>query len=336
MAPRTPLGLAIAGAGYIADMHAQAAAGLPDVRLVAVYGRNGDRLASIAERHRIERRYTSFEDLIADRDVEAVIVGLPNALHAPTTIAALRAGKAVLVEKPMALSVVEATTMVAAADGADRPLMVGHMWRYRPEVRAIREAIAAGRIGRPVKTKGYGIHVDWGPSGWFRERDLAGGGALADMGIHAIDTAWFLLGEPRARRVFASTTQHSAEGDVEDGAIVVIEFEGPVVSIIESGWDQPYADGPEAHTQVFATEGYAEVFPPRLSVGHGTDRHWIELGSAESPHIGLPMYARQLERFIASCRGEARPDPDGRQGLEIVRIMQAAYESAASMQVTTL
>lgn len=336
MGRHEPVGLAIVGAGYIADMHCQAAAAVAGVRLVAACDRNPDRLAILADRHGIASRYSALDELLADPAVEAVVIGLPNSLHAPTTIASLGAGKAVLVEKPMATNVEDAASMVAAADAAVVPLMVGHMWRYRLEVRAVREAIAAGRIGRPFKTKGYGVHVDWGPAGWFRERALAGGGALADMGIHAIDTAWFLLGEPAARRVYAAISQNGDDGDVEDNALVVIEFDGGTISIVESGWNHPHADGPEAHTQVFGTDGYAEVFPPRLSVGRGADRHWIELGDAELPHIGVPMYARQLERFAEACRGTATPDPDGRQGLEVVRMMAAAYRSAATRQTVEL
>lgn len=328
VAPTSPFGLAILGAGYIADLHARAASELPGVRLVAAYSWRPERLAALADAHDIPRRYTSLDGLLADDEVDGVVVGLPNAEHAPATIASLESGRAVLVEKPMATSVAEAEAMVAAADAHGRALMVGHMWRFRPEVRAVREAIDAGRIGRPFKTKGYGIHVDWGPSGWFVERARAGGGALADMGIHALDTAWYLLGEPRPRRVFASVATHFLDADVEDSAVVVVEFEGGAASIIESGWHHPHADGPEAHTQVFGTGGYAEVFPPRLSILDGSARRWEELGTVETPHIGLPMYVRQLDRFVAAARGAALPEPSGRQGLEVVRMMEAAYRSA--------
>jgi len=340
-----PLRLGLVGAGYIADIHAQAARHAAGVRLLAACGREPGRLATLADRHAIERRYRDPEALLTDPEVDAVVIALPNALHAPVAIASLEAGKAVLVEKPMALATADAEAMVAAADRAGRPLMVGHMWRFRPEVVAVRHAVASGLVGRPFKTKGYGIHVDWMPSGWFRDPELAGGGALADMGVHALDTAWFVLGEPAPRRVYARVSRDfladggadGGVGGVEDGAVVWVEFEGGIASLVEAGWGHPHADGPEAHTQVFGTRGYAETFPPRAAVMRDGRRVWIDLeAEVESPHISLPMYVRQLEHFAAACRGERPPDPDGRKGLQVVRMLEAAYRAAASGRVVDL
>ena len=81
--------------------------------------------------------------------------------------------------------------------------MVAHCWRFHDDVRALRRRIEAGELGEIVKTRGYGVHAGWGPSGWFTDPQLAGGGALVDMGVHAIDTARYLLGDPRPARVCA-------------------------------------------------------------------------------------------------------------------------------------
>src|SRR5439155_3472803 len=109
---------------------------------------------------------------------------------------ALRAGKHVLVEKPMARTVLEADAMIEAARVGHVALMVAHCWRFREEVRALRRRVADGEFGEVVKTRAYGAHEGWGPSGWFTDPQLAGGGALLDMGVHAIDTTRFLLGDP--------------------------------------------------------------------------------------------------------------------------------------------
>ena len=113
----------------------------------------------------------------------------------------------------MATTTADGEAMLAAAAQHDRLLLVLHPWRHHPAVIAVRDAIAAGDLGRVVRTHGYGVHADWGPSGWFTDPALAGGGALVDMGIHAIDTARFLLGESggaarasrRSRRPTAAT-----------------------------------------------------------------------------------------------------------------------------------
>ena len=96
----------------------------------------------------------------------------------------------------MATSLAECDAMRGGRRASGRPLMVAHCWRFRDEVLALRRRIAAGELGEVVKTRGYGVHAGWGPSGWFTDPALAGGGALVDMGVHAIDTARFLLGDP--------------------------------------------------------------------------------------------------------------------------------------------
>src|SRR5439155_11953925 len=118
--------------------------------------------------------------------------------------ACLKAGKHVRVEKPMARTLAEAKAMNAAAARSSARLMVAHCWRFHDDVRAMRARVERGELGAIVKTRGYGGHAGWGPTGWFTDPDLAGGGALLDMGVHAIDTARFLLGDPQPDRVCAS------------------------------------------------------------------------------------------------------------------------------------
>src|SRR4030095_13315036 len=96
--------------------------------------------------------------------------------------------KRVLVEKPMAPTVTEADAMVAAARGAGAFLMVAHCWRFHPDVRALRARVEAGELGEIVKTRGYGAHARWGPSGWFTDPELAGGGAPVDRGVPPLAT----------------------------------------------------------------------------------------------------------------------------------------------------
>ena len=105
---------------------------------------------------------------LANRDdIDAVVLSTPNSLHAPQAIEFIRNGKDVFVEKPMAVTLDECIQINEAATDNDRILMVGHMWRFDNEVEYIRKVIASGGIGKIIKTKGYGIHVNWGPGGWF-------------------------------------------------------------------------------------------------------------------------------------------------------------------------
>ena len=155
----------------------------------------------------------------------------------------------------MATTVADAEAMLAAAERHDRLLLVLHPWRHHSAVIALRDAILAGELGAIVRTHGYGVHADWGPGGWFTDPALAGGGALVDMGIHAIDTARFLLGEPEPQRVLASIRTAHGSYAVDDDGIVLIEWEGGARSVVESGWWQPHLGGYEADTEVYGSSG---------------------------------------------------------------------------------
>jgi predicted dehydrogenase len=312
-----PLRIALLGAGWIAERHATAVRETAGAQLVAAASWREPSLRALAERHSIPHTTLRWEEVASAPDVDAVVIGTPNALHAPQAIACLRAGKHVLVEKPMTTSSAEAARMVAAADASPARLMVAHCWRFHPDVQALRERIAAGRLGEIVKTRGYGAHAGWGPDGWFTDPSLAGGGALADMGVHAIDTARFLLGDPRPERVCAAIGARYAAGRVDDDAILLIGWSNGTNSIVEAGWWQPHLGGLEADTEVYGTRGYARVWQPPAGMVEDDD------------HCPQSMYTTQMEAFVQAISEERQPRPDARDGAVVVDVVERAYRSAA-------
>ncbi len=323
------LRVALLGYGWIIDRHAQAAMTLgPEViELVGVAGHHGDRAAAFAERYGIARATDDWATLVASDDVDAVVIGTPNALHHRQTLVALAFDKHVLVEKPMAVTVTQGEEMMVAAVTAGKVLAVGHMWRYRDEVVALRERIAAGELGRVVRTHGYGVHAGWGPSGWFVDPALAGGGALIDMGIHAIDTARFLLGDPQPERVQASIGFGVFHEDrIDDDGLVIVDWDDGARSLIEFGWWQPHLGGLEAETEVRGTSGFAQIWPDGLPSAPGYD------------HCSVPMYAAQLADFARCCRaareqgpGSPLPAASAEVGLTALRVVEAAYAAARAL-----
>ena len=311
------LRLALLGYGWMADRHWQAAraAGL---EVVGVSGHDGDRARAFAEQRGIGRATADWKELCGSDHVDAVVVATPNSLHCEQSLHALAAGKHVLVEKPMAISVADAETMIAAASAAGRTLAVGHMWRYRDEVVSLRDRIRSGELGRVVRTHGYGVHAGWGPSGWFTDRVLAGGGALIDMGIHAIDTARFLLDDPLPLKVSASLGTAYGDYDVDDDGIVLIDWDCGVRSVIECGWWQPRLGGLEAETRVNGTSSAAEIWPTMPPMPPGYE------------HCSVPMYAKQLIDFAAACEGGRESQASAKVGLVALRIVDAAQRSAAA------
>jgi len=219
-----------------------------------------------------------------------------------------------MVEKPMATSVAECDAMVAASERSGASLMVAHCWRFREEVVALRDRIAAGELGEVVKTRGYGVHANWGPSGWFTQRDLAGGGALVDMGVHAIDTARFLLGEPVPERVCATLATRYGTYDVDDDGILLISWSNGTNSIVESGWWHPHIGGLEADTEVYGTTGYARIWPP-------------EPPSEDYDHVTQPMFTAQVKEFLDAIGEGRKPWPSGQDGRAVMQVVEMAYTS---------
>jgi len=332
-----PLRVAIVGTGFIGAIHARALAAVEGTALAAVLGRDPERTAAFAREHGAPRIHATLADLAADPGIDAAVICTPNDLHRPFAIELLRAGKHVLVEKPMALNAAEAGEMREVAERADRRLLVGHMWRFDREARLVRAAVERGDLGRVVKTKGYGIHQDWGPSGWFIDPARAGGGALIDMGVHALDTVRFLLGDPEPDTVFARLDTCYGDYEVDDSGVIVVTWVGGVVSIIESGWWNPHMDGPEASTQLFGTGGYARLFPTALRKRGPSGPVDVELDlPAREEHMDPHIFSGQIEEFAAAIR-EGRPaTPGPAHGETVLRICDAAYQSSEEGRVVQL
>jgi len=314
------LRVAILGSGFIAAYHARAVSELPDAEVVAAANWRPESLAKLAETFAVPRTTADWRELVADTGIDAVVVATPNSLHAEQAIAFLDAGQHVMVEKPMAMDVAEADAMVAAAERSSASLMVAHCWRFHPAVVALRDRIAAGELGEVVKTRGYGVHAKWGPSGWFVDPALAGGGALADMGVHAIDTARFLLGGPEPVRVCAAVGTRYSDHAVDDDAVVLISWSNGTNSVVESGWWQPHLGGLEAETEVYATEGYARIFG------------YTEPPEPDYQHCPQSMYTAQMAEFCAALRDGREPTPTGADGRIVMQVVEDAYRSAAVLE----
>ncbi len=334
------LKIAFIGTGYISKIHARAAQKLEDVELTAVVNHRPESMAAFAAEFTIPRQYATIEALLQDGDVDAIVIGTPNYLHAPQTIAALDAGVHVMVEKPMAMDAAEAETMLEASRSSGALLMVAHCWRFDSEVLWLLEQVKAGRLGKIIRTKGYSVHVHWGPAGWFTQKRYAGGGALADMGIHALDTARFLLGDPRPVSVYARIGTYYKEFEVDDTGVIIVNWDNGATSTIESGWWQPHADGPEAATQLYGTVGFGQIFPTYLEFSDVEHVAWERIDPGfppvRDPHCQQSMYDAQMTYFVECIRSDQTPRPGGLEGWINMRVVDAAYESARTGRVVKL
>lgn len=329
--------LGFVGTGRIARIHAESALRLPDVEIVAAVNPHRTSLDSFADTYHIEHRFASVTEMVSAGDVDAVVINTPNFRHKTEATTALEAGMSVLVEKPMTMNYEEARQLAETASRSQGSLMVAQNWRWDEEVRWLRDIVEKNKVGTVVRTHARAVHVNWGPSGWFTRKELAGGGALIDMGVHAIDATRFVLGDPLPVNVFARIGTHYISSDVDDTALLIIEWENGAVSTIDSGWWQPHADGEGFTVGVHGTMGYASVLPTIFRT------HDREKGTIHSfdPGFRYPradfnargMYDNQMAAFIACARHEQPPFPDIRSGLVTMQIIDAAYRSAATGKV---
>jgi predicted dehydrogenase len=205
------------------------------------------------------RAWTDFQVALRDPEVDAVYIATPVFLHAPQTIAALRAGKHVLCEKPMAMNFEEAQTMQRTAGETGRTLGIAYYRRTYPKVRRARQLIAQGAIGRPVfaeiNSHGWFDGID-GPRGWLLNRSMSGGGPLYDTGSHRIDLLNYFFGKPA--RVSAHLANLVHQREVEDSATVMIDYESGVRGVVDVRW---HSRVERDEFRIIGTEGEIELSP---------------------------------------------------------------------------
>jgi len=332
--------IAFTGTGSISKIHAHAAQKLPGVELAAIVNHRPESMAAFARDFGIPRQYATIEELLQDGHVDAISINTPNYLHAPQTIAALEAGIHVMVEKPMAMNAAQAEAMMAASQKSGALLMVAHCWRFDPEVLWLRDQVQAKRLGRIIRTKGYSVHVRWGPAGWFTQKKFAGGGAMADMGIHALDTARFLLGDPLPVSVYARIGTYYNDFDVDDTGVIIVNWDNGTPSYLESGWWQPHADGPPSATQLYGALGFGQLFPTHLAISNAgrADVEMVDPGfpPVRNPHCPQSIYDSQMAYFVACIREGQTPTPGGLEGWVNMKVVDATYESARMGKVVEL
>lgn len=324
----------IIGAGF-GRVHARAFQAVAGVEVVAVCSRQRAKAEAFAAEFGVAGVFTDAAALI-ESGLDVVVVAAPNREHYPMTLRALAAGCHVLCEKPLAASVAEATEMVAAARRADRRLAVHMNRRMQPGVEAMRRAHDAGQLGqvRHVRATWHrqrGIPAREG----FLTRARAGGGVLIDLGVHVIDQALYVQGFPEVEAVrahlhadFLPEDVPDLAHDVEDAAFVHLTLAGGGSITAEVSWASTHHVAEERILQVYGSAGGAR----RVVLGDGDEDHQLILhrrGAALSSGgaASTPVPSVQAD-LVAALREGRPPRCSGEQGLALLRILEAAYESA--------
>lgn len=294
---------------------------------VAVMSSSPERAASYAKENGIAESFSSLDELLA-ANIDAVYISTTNELHLEQALAAAKAGKHVLCEKPLALTSADARKMVAACRTAGVELATNHHLRNAGAHRAMREAIASGRIGKPVAARVFhSVYLPEHLQGWRLTKPEAGGGVVLDITVHDADTLRFVLGDDPVEISAFTQSGGMAGNGLEDGAMCIWRFRSGIIAQSHEGFTTKFADtGFEVH----GSEGslYAKDVMTQKPVGSVLLR--TARGEEELSFDREDLYARSLRAFHAAIRGEGRPAATGEDGVWSLACAEAALQSARS------
>ncbi|MEO7223795.1 MAG: Gfo/Idh/MocA family oxidoreductase [Devosia sp.] len=302
--------------------------------VVSVMSSDPARARSYADTNGIAKAVTNIDDLLGNTDVEAVYISTTNELHCDQTLAAAGAGKHVLCEKPLALSLRDAQAMVKACRDAGIVVGTNHHLRNAGTHRAMRDAIAAGRIGKPLSARVF--HAVFLPpflQGWRIERPDAGGGVILDITVHDADTLRFVLGDDPVEAI--ATTQQGGMGKagLEDAVMGVLRFKSGLVAQFHDGFTTKFGGtGFEVH----GTEGSLIGRDVMTQKPTGTVTLRTESGEEQLTTDPLNLYERALGNFHAAISGRGAPSATGEDGIWSLATGLAVQEAARTGRATAV
>ena len=336
--------MGIIGAGWPGQQHARAIRANDRAVLEACAETDEERAAEFKQMFLPRRMYADYQELLGDRAVDAVVICLPNFLHFPATLAAFEAGKHVLCEKPPTLNSPE--MIVLQQEAAKRELLYyfSRQFRFSPAMRTAKQLIDAGQLGKVYQARATFIRSrgipGWG-GGWFTDKSRSGGGALIDIGVHALDSAWYLMGTPRPISVTAQVFRNFAHlvdvplFDVEDAAFAFIRFENGAGVQLEACWAGNLTDeipprppfGRELNnTIVYGTKATVRLKPLTLF----SDDAGALIDRPLTPRDEGDPFELQMKNFLDAISGAAAPINDAQQAVYLMEMLDAIYFSSSS------
>jgi predicted dehydrogenase len=326
--------IAIVGAGRVGGHHADALAAFPDHSIAAFADPNLDLARQMADRYGGEA-YADYREMLDRCDCQAVVVGVPHCLHREVTVAALQAGKHVLLEKPMACSVAECDEIIAAQQRHGPKLMIGYTHHFMPTLRTAREIIRGGQLGQLVLGEDVMAYGQVEPESerqikWLLRRDMAGGGTIMNNGSHSLGRIMWLTGQ-HVVAVYAACGNARPDLthiDVELHTLGMLHLSGGAVISL---WQDAYGQRQIGRNDFTGTAG-ALSFGTSGPVTLYRDSQAEEMPPGDYP----PAWQAEWQEFLGCIAQDREPAINGTWGRRVVEIAQAMYESSARRQVVEL
>ena len=340
--------IGIIGGGNISDTHARAAREIDGVEIAAIYGKNQEKSARLAETCGAQ----VFDDLAAflsHKPMQIVLIGSPSGLHAEQGIAAARRGLHVLTEKPIDITIERADALIAECASANVKLGVFFQDRVAPGIRKLKELVDVGALGKPIlvsgRVKWYRPAEYYSGSRWRGTLALDGGGALMNQGVHTVDLLLWLMGD--VRRVYAKTKTALHQIEAEDTVVATLEFRNGAIGTLEAttsaypGYNRRIElTGSEGtiileQDRIIATDlrpgAHASAGDPIADMAEPSKLN--SNPAATSPVVSdVSGHRKILEDFLQAIETDTIPLCDGREGRRSVELVRAIYESSRTGQ----
>ncbi len=342
------LGIGIVGAGTIGNVHTDAAKRV-GLNVAAAWDVNPDAAQRLVRKHPEVAACASLDDLLARDEVDAVVVAVPNQHHAEVAIAAMRAGKDVLLEKPMALNVAECDAIISAMRKTGRILQMGFVLRQTAVARTVKQFVEEGQLGEiyHIKASVYRRRGIPGLGGWFTTKAVSGGGALIDLGVHVIDLGMHLAGHPTPTRVsgawysrfgspldsyryvdmWAGPPRYEGTFDVDDAATGLVRFDSDLTLELNATWAMNLPDGtlPSGMALLGDRGGcFFELFGDTVTLATEQRGRLVDV----TPHAPKrDMWEGQWRAFQEAVEQRSTPVATAQHGRAVQSVVDALYES---------
>jgi predicted dehydrogenase len=328
-----PIRIAIIGTGVMAQVtHIPIWKTIPNVEIFAVCDKVKNKAQWVADKFKIKHTFDDVDDLLKLDEIDAVDICTPTNSHMPLTVAALSAGKHVLVEKPIARNYEESKKMADAAKKHKRLLMVAMNVRFRPDAITLRTFTQKNELGEIfycktgwLQRKEKLVHRTW-----LSEKEMSGGGVFMDLGIQMLDVGLWLMGNHKPESVKATTYNKITQLDVEDSAAVFVRLENGATLTVEVSWTLLF-EKDFFYTNIFGTKGGALLNPLRIHKElHGNLVNVTPAKAESSTNLYKKSYENEINHFVECLRKGGDFLSFGHENLERMRIVDAVYESAKS------
>ncbi|MGB9721322.1 MAG: Gfo/Idh/MocA family protein [bacterium] len=299
-----------------------------DCEVIAICDTDVRKLDYLGSKYGISRKYQDFQEIIEDKDIDALVISTPNYLHTPMTISALQYDKNVLCENPMAINSKEAQEVVKAVERTKKKVAVALTGRFRPDVQTLKKFVRGGELGDIYYLKaGWLIGTkEWILPDWRLDILKSGGGAFLTMGTQVLAITTYFLEDKEIDTIFASIHKKEPESSVEDTAMCIINYKDGTLLTIEVGWSLLF-EKDFLYCNIFGRKGAALLNP--LKIHKELHNELVNVTPTNIPKNCYKVACElQAQFFIDSMKKRSQPPFTAEDGLLVARITDAFYESA--------